>query len=151
MNSSTYLVVEGANGRSNQTVTTRNARRALGIPESPPPPYITPPGTILRNLTSLSASMKQIYPVRRTWLRRSAQYPQSSSGDRPPPGPSSFANIEAFDTNRTDCVASDTKIRRQSENPPKEIQIVRETVQDTTVEENDRHISEENCDEHVDK
>lgn len=151
MNSSTYLVVEDAsNGRSNQTTTiiARNDRRA-GIPESPPPPYITPPGTILRNLTSLSASMKQIYPVRHTWLRRSAQYSQSSSGDRPSPGPSSLANTEAFGTNRTDCVASGTN--RRSENPPKEVQIVRETVQEDTVEENNRRVSEENCDELVNK
>ncbi|XP_071572815.1 uncharacterized protein Culd isoform X1 [Temnothorax nylanderi] len=155
VNSSTYLIVEGAsNGHSNQTATSRNDR-ALGIHESPPPPYITPPGTILRNvnLTSLSASMKQICPVRRTWLRRSAQYPQSSSGDRPPPGgPSSFTNAEALDTNPTDCVSSGTN--RRSKNLPNEARIVRETVQeDTTVvlEENSRHVSEDDCNELVDK
>lgn len=149
MNSSTYLVVEDASNQTT-TVTARNDRRALGIPESPPPPYITPPGTILRNLTSLSASMKQIYPVHGTWLRRSAQYPQSSSGDRPSPGPSSLVNTETFGTNRTDYVASGTN--RRFEYQPTEVQIVRETVQqDTTVEENNRHVSEENCDELVDK
>lgn len=150
MNSSTYLVVEG-NGCSNQTtsITSGNDRRAL--PESPPPPYITPPGTILRNvnLGSLSASMKQICPIRRTWLRRSAQYPQSSSDDHPlPGGPSSFTNVEIFRTYRTDCVASDTN--RQSENSSKEIRITRETPvqEDTTVilEENSRYVSEKDYD-----
>ncbi|XP_011874047.1 PREDICTED: uncharacterized protein LOC105565445 isoform X2 [Vollenhovia emeryi] len=153
VNSSTYLVVEGAsNGCSDQTntVTSRNDRRALGIPESPPPPYITPPGTILRNvnLSNLSASMKQICPVRRTWLRRSAQYPQSSSGDRPPPeSPASLTNVGALGTSRADCVASGTN--RQSDNSPKGVRIVRETVQEDTVvsEENSRNVSEENCDE----
>lgn len=149
MNPSSYLVVEGVSINQTTAITSRHDQCILGIPESPPPPYITPPGTILENvnLTSLSASMKQICPVRRTWLRRSTQYPQSSSGDLPPSGPSLFTNIEAFGVNRMDCVASNTN--QQSENPPK---IVRETVQeDTTVEENNQHVSEENYDEHVDK
>lgn len=149
MNSSTYLIVESAsNGRSNQTtITSRNDRCA---PESPPPPYITPPGTILRNmnLTSLSASMKQICPIRRTWLRRSAQYPQSSN-DHPPLSGPSFTNAEALDTNRTDCVASSTNRLKDS---PEDVRIVHENIQeDTTVlGENNRHISEED-DEPVDK
>lgn len=146
VNSSTYLVVEDANSsHSDQTITSENDRHALCIPESPPPPYITPPGTILRNvnLASLSASMKQICPVRRTWLRRSVQYPQSFSGDRPSPGgPPSFTNAEAHGT------ASD--INRQSENPPEMTRTARETVQeDTTVvlQENTRHVSDEDSDE----
>lgn len=153
VNSSTYLNVEGAsNGRSNQTtpITSGNDRRAL--PESPPPPYITPPGTILRNvnLASLSASMKQICPVRRTWLRRSAQYPQSSSGNHPLlGGPTSFTNVETFRTYGTDCVASDTS--RQSENFSKEVRIAYEipVQEDTTVvlEENNQYVSEEDYDE----
>ncbi|KYN31704.1 hypothetical protein ALC56_13843 [Trachymyrmex septentrionalis] len=80
-NSSTYLVMEGSSDdRSNQTtpITSENNQRALRIPESPPPPYITPPGTILRNIANLSTSMKQICPIR---LRCSAQYPQASSGN----------------------------------------------------------------------
>jgi len=156
VNFSTHLVEGTSNSRSNQTTpeTSRNNRYALCIPESPPPPYITPPGTILRNvnLASLSASMKQICPIRRTWLRRSAQYPQSSSGDRSSSGASSsFMNAEAFDIHRTDNVTPGTN--RQSENSPEKIQIVeRETVQDTTImlQEN-RHVSEEDYDELVDK
>lgn len=147
MNSSTYLIVESA---SNQTtmITSRNDQRAS---ESPPPPYITPPGTILRNmnLTSLSASMKQICPIRRTWLRRSAQYPQSSNDHSSLDGPSSFTNAEALDTNRMDCVTSN----RQLKDSPKEVRIVHEdTVQEdiTVSEENNRHVSEED-DELIDK
>jgi len=95
--------------------------------------------------------MKQICPIRRTWLRRSAQYPQSSSGDRSSPGASSsFMNAEAFDIHRADNVTPGTN--PQSENSPEKIRIVRETVQDTTImlQEN-RHVSEEDYDELVDK
>jgi len=101
------------------------------------------------NLTSLSASMKQICPIRRTWLRRSAQYPQSSNDHPSLDGPSSFTNAEALDTNRTDCVASS----RQLKDSPKEVRIVHEdTVQEgiTVLEENNRHVSEED-DELIDK
>ncbi|KAL0131148.1 hypothetical protein PUN28_002605 [Cardiocondyla obscurior] len=156
LNSSTYLVVEDTdNGRSNETitVTSRNDRHTLNVPESPPPPYITPPRTILRNvnLSSLSASMKQICPVHRTWLRRSVQYPQSSPGDRPSSSESSlFTNADVPNTNRTDYVASDTN--QQSENPSTEFRIAHETVQrDTTVlEENNQRVLEEEYSEHVD-
>lgn len=146
MNSSTYLVVEDtSNAHSNQrtSVTSENSR--LRIPESPPPPYITPPGTILKNinLASLSASMKQICPVRRTWLRRSV--PQFSSNNHSPP--SSSTNTETFSIPRTDHVAPNTS--RQSENPSKEVHTVHETFQNTT-EENNRH-SEENYDETIER
>jgi len=153
VNFSTHLVEGTSNSRSNQTtpVTSRNNQYALCIPESPPPPYITPPGTILRNvnLARLSASMKQICPIRRTWLRRSAQYPQSSSSDRSSPGASSsFMNAEAFDTYQADNIIPGTN--RQSENSPENIRIVRETVQDTTMLQENKHVSEED-DELVDK
>ncbi|CAL1684988.1 unnamed protein product [Lasius platythorax] len=153
-NSSTYLVVEGANNscsRQTTPVASENDRRTL--PESPPPPYITPPGTILRNmnLAGLSASMKQMCPVRRTWLRRSAQYPQSSSSDRSSAvDPSS--STDALDTYLTDCTVPDTNWRLES--PPKEVQIVSETVQENTVEvlkANSRHVTEENHDEAIDR
>ncbi|KAL6264656.1 hypothetical protein P5V15_004756 [Pogonomyrmex californicus] len=149
VNSSTYLIVEDAsNDRSNQRTSTTSENSRLRIPESPPPPYITPPGTILRNinLASLSASMKQICPVRRTWLRRSV--PQFSSNNHSPPGPSSSTNTETFSAPRIEHVTSDTS--RQSENSPKEIRIVHETLQDTT-EENNRHVSEENYDETIER
>ncbi|KAG5327000.1 NETO1 protein, partial [Acromyrmex heyeri] len=149
-NSSTYLVMEGSsNDHSNQTtpITSENNQRALCIPESPPPPYITPPGTILRNIANLSTSMKQICPVR---LRCSARYPQASSGNRPPSnGPSLFMNAETLDTYQTDCIASGTN--QQFQNPPKD-RIVPEVVEeDTTValQENNGHVSEEDYEELV--
>ncbi|XP_036138888.1 uncharacterized protein LOC105831571 [Monomorium pharaonis] len=156
---STYLIVEGAsNSRSNQTtsIISRNNRHVLHTPESPPPPYITPPGTILRNmnLASLSASMKQICPIRRTWFRRSAQYPQSSCSDRPSPGGSFlFTNAETSCIRRADYVVSDS-INRQFENSPKEVRIIHKIVQENTtevLEENNRSVSEEESDELVDK
>ncbi|XP_029676589.1 uncharacterized protein LOC115243600 [Formica exsecta] len=149
--SSTYLVVEGANNSSSRQTTpvaSENDRRAL--PESPPPPYITPPGTILRNmnLAGLSASMKQMCPIRRNWLRRSAQYPQSSSDDRS----SSSTDAETLDTYLTDCTVPDTNCRLKS--PPKEDHIVSETVQENTVEvlkANSQHVTEEKHDEDIDR
>ncbi|XP_018310649.1 uncharacterized protein Culd isoform X1 [Mycetomoellerius zeteki] len=151
-NSSTYLVMEGAsNDRSNQTtpITSENNQRVLCTSESPPPPYITPPGTILRNIANLSTSMKQICPAR---LRCSAQHPQASSGDRPSPsGPSLFMNAETLDTYQTDCIASSTN--QQFQSPPKD-RIVREVVEeDTTVvlQENNGHVSEEDYEELIDK
>ncbi|KYN01842.1 Cubilin, partial [Cyphomyrmex costatus] len=149
-NSSTYLIVESAsNDRSNQTtpISSENSRCAQCIPESPPPPYITPPGTILRSIANLSTSMKQICPIR---LRCSVQCPQTSFGDRPPPSdPSLFMNTETLDTYQTDCIASGTN---QQEDPPNDL-IVREDVEeDTTVlQENNGHVSEEDCEELVDK
>nr|XP_012225023.1 PREDICTED: uncharacterized protein LOC105673750 isoform X1 [Linepithema humile] len=150
-NSSTFLVVDGAsNNRSRQTtpVVTGNDRRTLRIPESPPPPYITPPETISKalNLAGLSASMRQICPVRRTWLRRSAQYPLSSSDVHPSVG-GPFSRADAEDTYLTDCIPTDTNWI--SESSPKDTQAVRETVQEDTeaLEGNSQHVSEENCDE----
>lgn len=144
--------MEGAsNDRSNQTtpITSENNQRVLCTSESPPPPYITPPGTILRNIANLSTSMKQICPAR---LRCSAQHPQASSGDRPSPsGPSLFMNAETLDTYQTDCIASSTN--QQFQSPPKD-RIVREVVEeDTTVvlQENNGHVSEEDYEELIDK
>jgi len=59
-------------------------------------------------------------------------------------------NAEAFDIHRADNVTPGTN--PQSENSPEKIRIVRETVQDTTImlQEN-RHVSEEDYDELVDK
>lgn len=120
------------------------------LPESPPPPYITPPGTILRNMNlfGLSASMRQMCPVRRNWLRRSAQYPQSSFRDRP----SSSMDAEVLDTYLTDCTVPDTNWRLES--PPKDIQVVSDTVQENTVEvlkANCQHVTEEKDDETIDR
>lgn len=151
-NSSTYLIVEGTNNscsRQTTPVASENDRLPDALPESPPPPYITPPGTILRNmnLAGLSASMKQLCPIRRNWLRRSAQYPQSSSNDRL----SSSTDAETFDTYLTDCIVPDTNC--QLESPPKEDQIVSETVQENTVEilKANQHITEEKHDETSDR
>ncbi|XP_029171750.1 uncharacterized protein LOC114941072 isoform X2 [Nylanderia fulva] len=154
-NSSTYLVVESTNdscSRRTNPVASENDRRVL--PESPPPPYITPTETILRNmnLAGLSASMKQMCPVRRTWLRRSAQYPESSSNDRPSAVDlSSSTDIEALDTYRTDCTIPDTNWPLES--PQQEVQVVSETAQENTVEvlkANSRDVTGENHDETID-
>ncbi|XP_072745453.1 uncharacterized protein Culd isoform X2 [Anoplolepis gracilipes] len=150
-NSSTYLVVESTNNSCNRQTTpiaSENDRRML--PESPPPPYITPPGTILRNmnLAGLSTSMKQMCPVR-NWLRRSAQYPRSSSDNCPS---SSTSETEAHDTYLTDYSILDTTC--QLESPLEEVQIVFETVQENTVEvlkANSQHVTEEKHDETIDR
>lgn len=100
------------------------------------------------NLAGLSASMKQLCPIRRNWLRRSAQYPQSSSNDRL----SSSTDAESLDTYLTDCIIPDTNC--QLENPPKEDQVVSETVQENTVEvlkANNQHVTEEKHDETSDR
>ncbi|EFN68737.1 Cubilin [Camponotus floridanus] len=145
-NSSTYLVMESANNScSSQTIPVASGNDRHTLPESPPPPYITPPGTILRNMNlfGLSASMKQMCPVRRNWLRRSAQYPQSSFRDRP----SSSMDAEVLDTYLTDCTVPNTNWRLES--PPKDIQIVSDTVQENTVEvlkANCQHVTDETID-----
>lgn len=49
--SSMYLVVEGAStSRGSQTTPTTSSTRNPRVPESPPPPYVTPPGSIGRSL-----------------------------------------------------------------------------------------------------
>lgn len=150
-NSSTYLVVESANNScSSQTTPAASENDRRTLPESPPPPYITPPGTLLRNMNlfGLSASMKQMCPVRRNWLRRSAQYPQSSFRDRP----SSSMDAEALDTYLTDCTVPDTDWRLES--PPKDIQVVPDMVQENTVEVlkvNCQHVTEGKHDETIDR
>lgn len=126
-----------------------NDQRTSRIPESPPPPYFTPPETVSKalNFAGLSASMRQICPVRRTWLRRSAQYPSSSSDVYPSVGgPSSLADVE--DTYLTDCIPTETNWIPESS--LKDTQVVQGTVQEDTAEAlegGSPHISEENCDE----
>lgn len=143
-NSSTYLVMEGAsnNSRSSQTtpITSGNDRRPR-IPESPPPPYITPPGTISRNvIAGLSASMRLTCPVRRAWLRRSAQYPQSS--DR------SSASVDAVSLYVNVATPATCPMGRRpatldanwrpADGPSKETQIAREDASGETYEIVDR-------------
>ncbi|XP_014480677.1 PREDICTED: uncharacterized protein LOC106747558 isoform X3 [Dinoponera quadriceps] len=138
-NSSTYLVVDGAsNSRSSQTtpIPSGNNQRPR-VPKSPPPPYITPPGTISRNvIAGLSASMKQICPIRRTWLRRSAQYPQSVDA--------SSVHVAAT-MNRPATLDANWR----PDGPPKETQVAAEDAAETT-EENHRSASGEHYDEVVD-
>ncbi|XP_014480675.1 PREDICTED: uncharacterized protein LOC106747558 isoform X2 [Dinoponera quadriceps] len=135
-NSSTYLVVDGAsNSRSSQTtpIPSGNNQRPR-VPKSPPPPYITPPGTISRNvIAGLSASMKQICPIRRTWLRRSAQYPQSVDA--------SSVHVAAT-MNRPATLDANWR----PDGPPKETQVAAEDAAETT-EENHRSASGEHYDE----
>ncbi|XP_025162221.1 uncharacterized protein LOC105191269 isoform X2 [Harpegnathos saltator] len=145
-NSSTYLVVEDANNsRNSQTtpIASGNNRRPR-IPESPPPPYVTPPGTISRNvIAGLSASMRQICPIRRTWLRRSAQYPQSVNVA------SSTVAIAALTTYRMGRPAT-LDANWRPDGLPKEIKAVREGMAKVTSEENSRRAPEETRSEIVD-
>ena len=45
-----YSVEGVSTSRSSQTSPTSHESEIAQVPESPPPPYVTPPGTILRNL-----------------------------------------------------------------------------------------------------
>ncbi|XP_032688264.1 uncharacterized protein LOC116852233 isoform X2 [Odontomachus brunneus] len=152
-NSSTYLVVEGAsNSRSSQTtsIMSGNDRRPR-IPESPPPPYITPPGTISRNvIAGLSASMRQICPVRRNWFRRSMQYPQSAGH--------SSASVDAVSLSVNIATSATCLMGRPAtldanwrpDDPPKETQIAREVATEASGE-NSCRAPEENYDEIIDR
>ncbi|XP_024945613.1 uncharacterized protein LOC107272410 isoform X4 [Cephus cinctus] len=107
---STLLIVESASAnRSSQTTPVQHECRQP-VPESPPPPYVTPPGTISRNLqisglTSLSLPgngviniSKQGTRARRAWLRSCSEMSRSPlNADAPPPGgPSSSMDAEAL-------------------------------------------------------
>ncbi|EZA55435.1 uncharacterized protein LOC105279175 [Ooceraea biroi] len=138
VNSSSYLVVESGSSQAISLVS-ENGRytQRIRIPESPPPPYITSPASVLRNvnLAGLSASTRQF------WLRRSAQCPRSTSTNCPSAdGHSSLPT----DVNRyltcASNINSDTNSRFES---PKDIEIVREIAQDDITQEDGRHVSEE--------
>lgn len=117
------------------------------LPGSPPPPYITPPGTISRNVIAGLSSMRQICPLRRTWLRCSAQYPRSLSSDRLfADGPSTFIGAETLGIYLTDQ-AADTNLRSVAD-PAKKGQIIREAIEESGAkvsQSNSRHVPEENC------
>ncbi|XP_020299717.1 uncharacterized protein LOC109863691 isoform X2 [Pseudomyrmex gracilis] len=156
-NSSTYFVVEGANNNCSSQ-TTPLVPSTSRVPESPPPPYVTPPGTILRNLNlaGLSASMRQICPVRHSWLRCSSHYPQQSlSNNDHPFVAGSSTNTEALGTYNTDCANSNATWI--SDSSPKDMQIVREAIQACAremLEETSQHaqrVSTENYDEAADR
>jgi hypothetical protein len=97
------------------------------------------------NLVGLSASMRQICPIRRTWLRRSAQYPQSAN----------LPSVDGYPSLPTDKIldacstrASDISLNanRRSENSS-DIQSVGEAIQGDAMQvsnENDGYVPEGN-------
>ncbi|KAH0956145.1 hypothetical protein HN011_001667 [Eciton burchellii] len=140
------LIRSESNDRSSQT-TPIVLESSRCTSENLPPAYITPPGNISRNmnLVGLSASMRQICPIRRTWLRRSAQYPQSAN----------LPSVDGYPSLPTDKIldacstcASDITLNanRRSENSS-DIQSVGEAIQGDAMQvsnENDGYVPEGN-------
>lgn len=113
--------------------------RLLRVPESPPPPYVTPPGTVRKNvMAGLSASMRQICPVRRSWLRRSAQYPQATSSDEASRGPSSSVLVDVAHV----LPDAGTFSTENSPSPKEEAPIVRDAVQAGVAETPEKNYDE---------
>ncbi|XP_046816816.1 uncharacterized protein LOC124423292 isoform X1 [Vespa crabro] len=119
--SSMYLVVEGAStSRCSQTTTstTRNPK----VPESPPPPYVTPPGSIGRSLniseipSSSSTGSGEIEIIgrkrcRRAWLRKSCDFSRSQPSNNENEitqmkNPSSSLDAEVLGAYLQDYIAS---------------------------------------------
>ncbi|KAK2584190.1 hypothetical protein KPH14_006617 [Odynerus spinipes] len=123
--SSMYLVVEGAStSRGSQTTPTTSTTgvRKQCVPESPPPPYVTPPGSIGRslNISEISSTSgsgettnigRQRCRARRAWLRKSCDFnrslPSNNEGETPPiEDPCSSLDAEVLGAYLQDYVAS---------------------------------------------